>query len=66
LATGVTPKLTIPSPSMVHYRGGRAAIDPGVYDDIDEFWSDLSAAYAEQVRRLSELGCTAPTSSSTP
>jgi 5-methyltetrahydropteroyltriglutamate--homocysteine methyltransferase len=35
-----------------------AAIDPGVYDDIDEFWSDLSAVYAEQVRRLSELGCT--------
>jgi 5-methyltetrahydropteroyltriglutamate--homocysteine methyltransferase len=58
LATGVAPKLTIPSPSMVHYRGGQAAIDPGVYDDIEQFWSDLSAAYAEQVRRLHELGCT--------
>ncbi len=56
--TTATPKLTIPSPSMVHYRGGRAAIDPNVYDDIDEFWNDLSAAYAEEVRRLSELGCT--------
>jgi 5-methyltetrahydropteroyltriglutamate--homocysteine methyltransferase len=33
-----TPKLTIPSPSMVHYRGGRAAIDPGVYPELDEFW----------------------------
>jgi 5-methyltetrahydropteroyltriglutamate--homocysteine methyltransferase len=53
-----TPKLTIPSPSMVHYRGGRAAIDPTVYPDLDQFWSDLSAAYAEQVRRLGELGCT--------
>jgi 5-methyltetrahydropteroyltriglutamate--homocysteine methyltransferase len=56
--TGATPKLTIPSPSMVHYRGGPAAIDPSVYPDVDEFWSDLSAAYAEQVRRLHELGCT--------
>ena len=53
-----TPKLTIPSPSMVHYRGGRAAIDLGVYDDMDAFWADLSAAYAEQVRRVHELGCT--------
>ncbi|MDY7085473.1 MAG: 5-methyltetrahydropteroyltriglutamate--homocysteine S-methyltransferase [Actinomycetota bacterium] len=54
---GVTAKLTIPSPSMVHYRGGRAAIDPAVYPDEDQFWADLSAAYAEQVRRVAELGC---------
>jgi 5-methyltetrahydropteroyltriglutamate--homocysteine methyltransferase len=53
-----TPKLTIPSPSMVHYRTGRAAIDPDVYPDIEEFWSDLSAAYADEVRRLGRLGCT--------
>jgi len=53
-----TPKLTIPSPSMVHYRGGRAAIDEAVYPDIDAFWADLTAAYAEEVRRLGELGCT--------
>src|SRR4051812_32596874 len=52
----VTAKLTIPSPSMVHYRGGRAAIDPAVYPDEDAFWADLSAAYAEQVRRIAELG----------
>src|SRR6202012_4485521 len=38
------PKLTIPSPNMVHYRGGPASIDPAVYPDIDAFWSDLSAA----------------------
>jgi 5-methyltetrahydropteroyltriglutamate--homocysteine methyltransferase len=56
--TTATPKLTIPSPNMVHYRGGPAAIDPAVYPDVEEFWSDLSAAYAEQVRRLGELGCT--------
>jgi 5-methyltetrahydropteroyltriglutamate--homocysteine methyltransferase len=55
---GGVPKLTIPSPSMVHYRGGPASIDPAVYPDIEEFWSDLSAAYAEQIRRLGDLGCT--------
>jgi 5-methyltetrahydropteroyltriglutamate--homocysteine methyltransferase len=54
---GVTPKLTIPSPNMVHYRGGPAAIDPAVYPDVEEFWSDLSGAYADQVRRMAELGC---------
>jgi len=58
VADGQTPKLTIPSPSMVHYRGGRAAIDPGVYPDMEAFWADLTAAYREQVRRLGELGCT--------
>jgi 5-methyltetrahydropteroyltriglutamate--homocysteine methyltransferase len=53
-----TPKLTIPSPSMVHYRGGRAAVDEALYPDMDEFWDDLTSAYAEEVRRLGELGCT--------
>ncbi|MFG1962237.1 5-methyltetrahydropteroyltriglutamate--homocysteine S-methyltransferase [Nonomuraea sp. NPDC049028] len=56
--TTAVPKLTIPSPSMVHYRGGPASIDPEVYPDVEEFWSDLSAAYAEQVRKIGELGCT--------
>ena len=51
------PKLTIPSPSMVHYRGGQAMIEPGVYPDVEEFWADLSAAYAEQVCRIHDLGC---------
>jgi 5-methyltetrahydropteroyltriglutamate--homocysteine methyltransferase len=53
-----TPKLTIPSPSMLHYRGGRASIDESVYPDMDAFWSDLTAAYREEVRRLGDLGCT--------
>jgi len=54
---GQTPKLTIPSPSMVHYRGGRAAIDREVYPDMDAFWADLTAAYREEVRRVGEVGC---------
>src|SRR5947208_500119 len=52
------PKLTIPSPSMVHYRGGAAAIDPAVYPDQDEFWRDLTAAYSDQVGKVHALGCT--------
>jgi 5-methyltetrahydropteroyltriglutamate--homocysteine methyltransferase len=56
--SSATPKLTIPSPSMVHYRGGRASIDESVYPDLDRFWEDLSAAYAEEVERVASLGCT--------
>jgi 5-methyltetrahydropteroyltriglutamate--homocysteine methyltransferase len=61
LAATVTdgvPKLTIPAPSMVHYRGGRAAIDTATYPDMDEFWTDVATAYAEEIRGLSGLGCT--------
>ena len=57
VAAGTTPKLTIPSPSMVHYRGGAAAINPDVYADVDAFWTDLTAAYADQVRAVHNLGC---------
>jgi methionine synthase II (cobalamin-independent) len=53
-----TPKLTIPSPSMVHYRGGRAAIDPAVYPDLEEFWHDLEQVYADEIEALGKIGCT--------
>ncbi len=53
-----TPKLSIPSPSMMHYRGGRAAIDASVYPALEEFWHDLGAVYAEQIAALGALGCT--------
>src|SRR3954464_3653659 len=53
-----TAKLTIPSPSMVHYRGGAAAIDPAVYPDEDQFWDALSAAYRQQVQGIAAQGCT--------
>jgi 5-methyltetrahydropteroyltriglutamate--homocysteine methyltransferase len=42
---------------MVHYRGGQTAIDGSIYPDVDAFWADLSAAYAEEVARLGDLGC---------
>src|SRR5262249_6821197 len=54
---GQTPKLTIPSPSMVHYRGGNSSIDTTIYPDIEEFWGDLTAAYNTQLRGVYELGC---------
>src|SRR5580698_10035846 len=56
--TTAVPKLTIPSPNMVHYRGGPAMLDPAVYPEFEGFWADLAAAYADEVQRLGELGCT--------
>jgi 5-methyltetrahydropteroyltriglutamate--homocysteine methyltransferase len=59
-----TPKLTIPSPSMMHYRSGRAAIDPAIYpntgesSNMDEFWNDLAQVYAQEIAELAALGCT--------
>ncbi|MGA9856237.1 MAG: 5-methyltetrahydropteroyltriglutamate--homocysteine S-methyltransferase [Solirubrobacteraceae bacterium] len=56
-AAAQTPKLTIPSPSMVHYRGGNSSIDESVYPQIEGFWDDLTAAYARQLAGAYELGC---------
>jgi 5-methyltetrahydropteroyltriglutamate--homocysteine methyltransferase len=58
LTTTATPKLTIPSPSMIHFRSGREAIDVGVYPELDAFWDDLVTAYRAEVVGLGELGCT--------
>jgi len=52
-----TAKLTIPSPSMVHYRGGRDAISADVYPDLGQFWDDLSVAYGQELTQLYDLGC---------
>jgi len=57
VAAGQTAKLTIPSPSMVHYRGGRSAIDAAVYPDLEQFWNDLAAAYGQEVQQLYDMGC---------
>ncbi|HKS45425.1 MAG TPA: 5-methyltetrahydropteroyltriglutamate--homocysteine S-methyltransferase [Amycolatopsis sp.] len=54
----VTPKQTIPSPSMVYYRGGRAAVPETVYPDLEEFYDDLAKAYAKEVASMAALGCT--------
>jgi len=57
ITTSAIPKQTIPSPNMLHYRGGRTAIDDAVYPDLDEFWADATAAYREEIARLHRLGC---------
>ena len=51
------PKMTIPSPSMLHLRGGRAAISREVYPDLDAFWDDVAAAYRKAIAQLAEAGC---------
>ena len=52
------PKLTIPAPSMVHYRSGiRAVVTEDIYPDVESFWSDLGAAYNAEVQRLAAQGC---------
>jgi 5-methyltetrahydropteroyltriglutamate--homocysteine methyltransferase len=56
--TKATPKLTIPSPSMMHYRGGRAAIDDKTYPELEAFWDDLGHVYADEIEALGKLGCT--------
>ncbi|WP_188054147.1 5-methyltetrahydropteroyltriglutamate--homocysteine S-methyltransferase [Sphingosinithalassobacter sp. CS137] len=52
-----TPKVTIPSPTMLHFRGGREAIDATAYPDLDEFYTDLSAAYRAEIASLADAGC---------
>jgi 5-methyltetrahydropteroyltriglutamate--homocysteine methyltransferase len=52
-----TAKMTIPSPSMLHLRGGRAAISKEAYPDLDAFWSDVAQAYRTAIRHLADAGC---------
>jgi 5-methyltetrahydropteroyltriglutamate--homocysteine methyltransferase len=52
-----TPKMTIPSPSMLHLRGGRAAIARTVYPELDAFWADVAAAYRRAIAHLADAGC---------
>ena len=51
-------KFTIPSPSMLHLRGGRAAISRDVYPDMEEFWNDAALAYRDAIAAFAKAGCT--------
>ena len=57
-ATRQTAKVTIPSPSVLHFRGGRAAIDQVAYPEMEGFYADLARIYSEEVAELGRLGCT--------
>jgi 5-methyltetrahydropteroyltriglutamate--homocysteine methyltransferase len=53
-----TPKVSIPSPTMLHFRGGRSAISREAYPDLEEFFSDVARAYREEIGQLGAAGCT--------
>jgi 5-methyltetrahydropteroyltriglutamate--homocysteine methyltransferase len=53
-----TAKLCIPSPSVLHFRGGRDAVDLQKYPDMDEFFADVARVYREEIKELAGLGCT--------
>lgn len=52
-----TPKVSIPSPTMVHFRGGRKAIDIEAYPDMDDFFEDLAQCYRDEIAALYQAGC---------
>jgi 5-methyltetrahydropteroyltriglutamate--homocysteine methyltransferase len=53
-----TAKLCIPSPSVLHFRGGRGAVDREAYPDMEGFFADLVEVYREEIKELGALGCT--------
>ena len=55
--TTKTPKVSIPSPTMVHFRGGRAGIDINSYPDLEVFFADLAACYRVEIAALYAAGC---------
>ncbi len=58
VAAGLTPKVTIPSPTMLHFRGGRAGISRQAYPELDpDFYDDVARAYGEELQSLHEAGC---------
>ena len=56
-AISKTPKITIPSPSRIHFHGGRAAVSREAYPDMDEFWADIADIYREEIAALEAAGC---------
>jgi 5-methyltetrahydropteroyltriglutamate--homocysteine methyltransferase len=55
--TGSLPKMTIPSPSSLHFRYGRDAVPEAIYPDMDDFYRDLGQTYRTAVRAFAEAGC---------
>ena len=53
-----TPKVTIPSPTMLHFRGGRGAISRDAYPDLEDFYADVAQAYRDEISDLAAAGCT--------
>jgi 5-methyltetrahydropteroyltriglutamate--homocysteine methyltransferase len=51
------PKITIPGPCALHFRGGDAAVTATAYQDVDQFWSDTIDAFTRELHALAEAGC---------
>jgi 5-methyltetrahydropteroyltriglutamate--homocysteine methyltransferase len=51
------PKITIPGPCALHFRGGDAAVTAVAYQDVDVFWSDIVDAFTSELRALADAGC---------
>ncbi|WP_312984372.1 cobalamin-independent methionine synthase II family protein [Atlantibacter sp.] len=51
------PKMTIPSPSVLHFRGGAAAIDRNVYPNLDDYFADLAVTWRDAIRAFYDAGC---------
>ncbi|MCV9895262.1 UNVERIFIED_CONTAM: 5-methyltetrahydropteroyltriglutamate--homocysteine S-methyltransferase [Cronobacter sakazakii] len=51
------PKMTIPSPSVLHFRGGAAAIDRNVYPDLKDYFDDLATTWRDAIRAFYDAGC---------
>lgn len=58
LRTKALPKITIPGPCALHFRGGDAAVTAQAYRDVDPFWDDIVAAFQSELRSLAAAGCT--------
>jgi 5-methyltetrahydropteroyltriglutamate--homocysteine methyltransferase len=54
---GIVPKVTIPSPSCMHFRGGRAAVDSKAYPTMEGFYDDLARVYSQEIAALADAGC---------
>jgi 5-methyltetrahydropteroyltriglutamate--homocysteine methyltransferase len=58
LAAGKTGKVSIPSPTMLHFRGGRAGISREAYPELEpDFYDDVARAYGDELRSLADAGC---------
>ena len=55
--TGALPKITIPGPCVLHFRGGNAAVTASAYDDVDLFWNDIVDAFRRELAALAAAGC---------
>jgi 5-methyltetrahydropteroyltriglutamate--homocysteine methyltransferase len=55
--TKITPKMTIPAPSVLHFRGGRKGISKDIYPDLDAFFDDLAKAYKDVLAAFYAAGC---------